>query len=177
MLPQVSLVLGGASSGKSSFAERMVVSAEIPKVYLATAQAFDTEMRTKITEHQDDRGPNWTTIEAPFDASAQLDSVATGQVVLLDCATMWLTNQLLANADLDAEGAKLLASIRDCASPVVVVSNEIGMGIVPENDLARRFRVVQGRLNVQLGQLADLAITVIAGLPMTLKGTLPDGLR
>jgi adenosylcobinamide kinase/adenosylcobinamide-phosphate guanylyltransferase len=177
MLPQISLVLGGASSGKSSFAERLVISADLPKVYLATAQAFDTEMREKISDHKIDRGPNWTTIESPFEAASQLDGVGAGQVVLLDCATMWLTNMVLADHDVDAKSAHLLKAIQNCASPVVVVSNEIGMGIVPENELARRFRVAQGRLNAQLAQIADLAVVVMAGLPLALKGTLPGGIK
>ena len=130
-------------------------------------------MRTRITQHQANRGPDWTTWYAPRDVASVLANIPPGQVVLLDCATLWLTNHLLADADIAAESTALIAALKSCASPVIVVSNEVGWGIVPENALARAFRDHQGRLNQQIAAQADLVVGVMAGLPMVLKGTLP----
>lgn len=173
MLPDLTLIIGGAASGKSDFAEGLVTACGSSKIYLATAQAHDAEMTAKIDRHQKTRGTGWRTIEAPLDLSNALGSASTNDVVLLDCATLWLTNQLMAEVDLQITQATLLKSLADCKAPVVVVSNEVGTGIVPENALARKFREAQGRLNQRLAAQADLAVTVIAGLPMVLKGTLP----
>lgn len=132
-------------------------------------------MRARIAQHQVDRGGDWITQEAPLDLCGALGAVPAGAVVLVDCATLWLTNHLLAEADLEAEFAALLAALARCAAPVVVVSNEVGWGIVPENALARAFRDHQGRLNQRLAAQAGLVVGVMAGLPMVLKGTLPEG--
>lgn len=172
-LPPLSLVIGGARSGKSRFAESLVVRSGRTRVYIATAEAWDDEMRQRIRHHVQDRGADWTTIEAPHDVAEALSRVTQDQVVLLDCATLWLTNRMLAEADLAAETTILLAALRSCPAPVVVVSNEVGWSIVPENALARAFRDAQGRLNQQLATEADLAVAVMAGLPLVLKGQLP----
>lgn len=173
MFPGLTLVLGGAASGKSSFAESLVVQTGRSRIYLATAQAFDDEMRAKVDRHQDMRGAGWLTVEAPLDPGAALQDTTPDQIVLLDCATMWLSNQLLAEADLaDAEKA-LMSALADCPAPVVIVSNEVGLSVVPENALARRFREAQGRLNQTLAAQAGLVVNVIAGLPQVLKGQLP----
>ncbi|MFT7311316.1 MAG: adenosylcobinamide kinase/adenosylcobinamide-phosphate guanylyltransferase [Paracoccaceae bacterium] len=173
MLPNLSLVLGGASSGKSGFAERLAISTGLPKVYIATAQAFDAEMTAKIAAHKKMRGTGWIDIEAPNDLATALYLIKPGTVVLVDCATMWLSNRLLAEADLESESRVLVATCAACAGTVVVVSNEVGMGIVPDNALARRFRVAQGQLNQHLAQRAELVVAVMAGLPLTLKGAMP----
>lgn len=173
MLPELTLIIGGAASGKSDFAEGLVTASGNSRIYLATAQAHDAEMTAKINRHQKTRGAGWRTIEAPLDLSNALGSASAGDVVLLDCATLWLTNQLMAEADLQIAQTTLLKSLTSCKAPVVVVSNEVGTGIVPENALARKFREAQGRLNQRLAAQSDLAVTVIAGLPMVLKGTLP----
>lgn len=173
MLPELTLIIGGAASGKSDFAEGLVTASGNSRIYLATAQAHDSEMAAKINRHQKTRGAGWRTIEAPLDLSNALGSASAGDVVLLDCATLWLTNQLMAEADLQIAQSTLLTSLTSCKAPVVVVSNEVGTGIVPENALARKFREAQGRLNQRLAAQSDLAVTVIAGLPMVLKGTLP----
>ncbi len=172
-LPALSLVLGGAASGKSAFAESLCFQTGKPKVYIATAQAFDAEMREKIAAHKIQRGPDWLTIEAPADLPSALQTCTVAQVVLLDCATLWLTNQMLAEADIDAAEAALLAELAACPSQVVVVSNEVGQGIVPDSALGRQFRNLQGRLNRRLAAQADLVVQVIAGLPLVLKGKLP----
>lgn len=174
-LPQLSLILGGARSGKSALAERLVRATVRPRHYIATAEAWDDEMRARIAQHQTDRGADWITAEAPRDLCAALAAIPAGAVVLVDCATLWLTNHLLAEADIEAETSALLAALAGCAAPVVVVSNEVGWGIVPENALARAFRDHQGRLNQRLAVQAGLVVGVMAGLPMVLKGAIPEG--
>jgi adenosylcobinamide kinase/adenosylcobinamide-phosphate guanylyltransferase len=171
-LPALTLVVGGARSGKSRFAEGLVTATARPRRYIATAEAWDDEMRARIAQHRADRGA-WTTVEAPLDLAAALAAADPGEAVLIDCATLWLTNHLLADHDLEAEGQSLLDALAACAAPVVIVSNETGWGIVPDNALARRFRDAQGRLNQRLAAQADLVVTVIAGLPLVLKGRLP----
>lgn len=173
--PALTLVVGGARSGKSSFAERIVTASSRPRSYIATAEAWDDEMRARIGQHVQDRGAGWATIEAPLDLSAALAALPPDHIALIDCATLWLTNHLLAEHDLDAEATALLAALAACPNPVVIVSNEVGWGIVPENALARRFRDAQGRLNQRIAAQAGLVVGVMAGLPMVLKGTLPEG--
>nr|WP_319947679.1 bifunctional adenosylcobinamide kinase/adenosylcobinamide-phosphate guanylyltransferase [uncultured Shimia sp.] len=172
MLPKLTFVLGGASSGKSAFAEHLVMQSGAPRVYIATSQAFDDEMTAKIDAHILARGPDWHTIEAPTDAPAALAQVETGQIVLFDCATMWLSNQMLAQADIATETQSLVAALHACKGRVVIVSNEVGMGVVPDNTLARQFRDAQGKLNQHLAGISDLAVFVVAGQPLVLKGTL-----
>lgn len=172
--PKLTLVTGGARSGKSRLAERLVRASGLPLTYIATAEAWDDEMRARIAAHRQDRGAGWTTIEAPRDVAGAL--AGAGGAVLIDCATLWLTNTLLAGAELEAEIAALLAALTQAAGPVVVVSNEVGWGIVPENALARAFRDEQGRLNQRLAAEADLVVGVMAGLPLVLKGKLPGGI-
>ncbi|MES2335410.1 MAG: bifunctional adenosylcobinamide kinase/adenosylcobinamide-phosphate guanylyltransferase [Pseudomonadota bacterium] len=172
-LPPLTLVIGGARSGKSAFAESLVLGSGRARRYVATAEARDDEMRDRIARHRRERGDGWMTVEAPLQLPEALAQVGRDEVVLLDCATLWLTNHLLADHDLVAETGKLIAALTTCVAPVVIVSNETGWGIVPENALARRFRDEQGRLNQRLAAEAGLVVTVIAGLPMVLKGALP----
>ncbi|MEM9435535.1 MAG: bifunctional adenosylcobinamide kinase/adenosylcobinamide-phosphate guanylyltransferase [Pseudomonadota bacterium] len=172
-LPPLTVVLGGAGSGKSAFAERLVKETDQSRHYIATAQAFDTEMKQKIADHRVQRGKGWTTHEAPFDVSGPLSLAAPEDVVLLDCATLWLSNQMLAERELATETESFLNAVTACAAPVVIVSNEVGQGIVPDTKLGRQFRNAQGKLNQELAARADLAVLVIAGLPQVLKGTLP----
>lgn len=172
-LPPLTLVIGGARSGKSAFAEHLITGSGRPRRYIATAEAWDEEMRDRITRHRQDRGTGWTTVEAPLDLAAALADARPDDAILVDCATLWLTNHLLAEHDLAAETTGLLAALIACPAPIVIVSNETGWGIVPENALARRFRDEQGRLNQLLAAESALVVTVIAGLPMVLKGQLP----
>lgn len=172
-LPPLTLVVGGARSGKSAFAERLITASARPRRYIATAEAWDDEMRDRIARHLRDRGADWTTVEAPLALAAALADARPGEAVLVDCATLWLTNHLLADSDLAAETTRLLDALAASPAPVVIVTNETGWGIVPENALARRFRDEQGRLNQRLAAGAELVVTVIAGLPMVLKGNLP----
>jgi adenosylcobinamide kinase/adenosylcobinamide-phosphate guanylyltransferase len=173
--PALSLVIGGARSGKSAFAERLVGASGRAPVYLATAEAQDDEMAARIAAHRA-RRPGWRTVEAPRELASALAGAAAGEIVLLDCATMWLSNALLAGADLAAEEARLIAALGACAGPVVVVTNEVGLSIVPDNALARAFRDAQGRLNQRLAASAGLVVAVWAGLPLVLKGALPGGM-
>ncbi len=173
MFPKVTLILGGASSGKSNYAEALVKHAGKPTVYLATAQADDSEMTDRIARHKQSRGTEWQTVEVPLKVADALGNLPAGRAVLLDCATMWLTNQMIADNDLAAAAAGLLAAIVARASPVVVVSNEVGLGGVSDNALARKFGQVQGALNITLAAQADLVVSVTAGLPTVLKGTMP----
>lgn len=174
-LQKLSLVLGGANSGKSALGERLVRSAGKRLVYIATAQAFDAEMEAKIARHRAQRGTDWRTVETPHDAAKALESVTGDEAALLDCATLWLSNHLLAESDVEAEADRLIAALAACRGPVVVVSNETGLGVVPDNALARRFRAAQGHLNQRLAAEAGLVVFVAAGLPMVLKGELPEG--
>ncbi len=174
--PDLTLVLGGARSGKSAWAERLVRVAARPKVYIATAQAFDGEMEERIAQHKQQRGDGWTLIEAPSDIAGALAGMDSGSVVLIDCLTLWLGNRMLAEADIAAEAAALLDVLAEAPVPVVCVSNEVGMGLVPDNALGRKFRDAQGALNRDLAARADLVVFVAAGLPLVLKGALPEGM-
>lgn len=168
------LVLGGASSGKSAYAEGIVTRAGRPRAYVATAEAWDSEMAARIARHREARGPGWRTVEAPRDVAGALRGAGAQEVVLVDCATLWLSNLLLAGADLGAETEALMAALDACpAAPLVIVSNEVGLGIVPDNALARRFREAQGALNQRLAARAGVVVLVTAGLPLALKGALP----
>lgn len=173
MPSKVTFILGGAASGKSAFAEEICVKSGKDRVYLATSQVFDREMRAKVDRHLQQRGEGWTTHEAPMDVAPVLDLLGGDQICLLDCATMWLSNHMLAeDGDLVSAQRDLLDALARCAADVVVVSNETGQGIVPENALARRFREAQGRLNIELAKVADTVVQVTVGLPHVLKGAL-----
>ena len=165
----LTLVLGGAASGKSAYAETLVTEVQRPRVYIATAQAYDPEMENKIRAHQDQRGPDWETIEAPEALVDVLAQIGTKKCVLIDCLTLWLSNRLLSGADLAKDRMALLQALATCAAPVVAVSNETGLGIVPDNALARQFRNAQGQLNQAIAAQADRVVLVTAGLPMVLK--------
>lgn len=172
--PQLSLVIGGARSGKSSFAEGLTRRAGAPSAYIATAEAYDDEMRARIKQHRESRGADWITTEAPHDVVGAMEAVGPPvKAVLLDCATLWLSNRLLAEADITSETDHLIKALLNAQVPVVVVSNEVGWSIVPENKLARAFRDAQGILNQRLAEHADLVVAVMAGLPQVLKGEMP----
>lgn len=173
MMPRVTCVIGGAASGKSAFAEQFTRARDKRMTYLATSRVLDTEMRKKVAVHAARRGADWQLAEEPMEPGTVLARLGPGDICLIDCATMWLSNHLLAGSDLAAAQARLLAALDGCAASVVVVSNEVGQGIVPDNALARQFRDAQGRLNIALAARADLVVQVVAGLPNVLKGALP----
>lgn len=176
-LPPVTLVLGGARSGKSRHAEALVEGAGGACVYLATAEPGDAEMAARIAEHRARRGARWTTVEAPLDLAPALAAHAGAErAVLVDCLTLWLSNLMAAGRAPEAECARLLAALPGLAGPVVFVSNEVGAGIVPESALARRFVDHAGRLHQDLAAAADSVVQVTAGLPVHLKGPPPVAL-
>ena len=174
--PRLTLVLGGARSGKSRHAEALAAARPAPWLYIATAEARDEEMRARIAEHRARRGPGWETVEAPFELAEAIAGTTGAQVdgghgaILIDCLTLWLTNIMLAEHDIAAEKAKLLHAMARAEKPVIAVSNEVGLGIVPDNALARRFRDEQGRLNAEIAAMAGHVVLMAAGLPLTLKG-------
>lgn len=163
------LVLGGARSGKSRHAESLVTARAPPWIYLATAEALDDEMARRIAEHRARRGDGWRTIEAARDLSGALDQTPDGAAVLVDCLTLWLSNLLLADADIERECDRLEQALARRTGLVVLVANEVGLGIVPDNALARRFRDEAGRLNQRLAARAARVIFMAAGIPMKLK--------
>lgn len=175
----LSLVLGGARSGKSRFAESLVRAAPPPHVYIATAEAWDQEMRDRIAAHRADRGQGWTTVEAPRDLMAALDGAdVSGASIMVDCLTLWVTN-LMCDPDAGQTSVRTalsaLAEWRpQSARQVVFVSNEVGLGIVPDNAMARAFRDHVGRLHQDLARASDRVVLMVAGLPLAVKGVLPS---
>ena len=166
---RLTLLIGGARSGKSRHAEDMVRRYPGPWTYIATAQAYDEEMRERIALHRTQRGEGWHTVDAPLDLAGALGAVPDGRPVLVDCLTLWLSNHLLAGHDVAAECTLLAQSLSRPRGPWFVVSNEVGQGIVPDNALARRFRDDAGRLNQQVAAVADCVILMVAGLPLKVK--------
>ncbi len=172
--PNISLFLGGARSGKSYLAEQHCIFSTLDAIYFATARPDDAEMKIRIESHQQRRGNNWQTKELPLDLTGALAVVKPTEVVLIDCLTLWLSNMMLAKSDLGSEQAKLLTALQSCSGKVVCVSSELGMGLVPQSKLGRDFRDAQGTLNQSIAEIAELVIFVAAGLPLTLKGNLPE---
>jgi adenosylcobinamide kinase / adenosylcobinamide-phosphate guanylyltransferase len=166
---RLTLVLGGARSGKSRYAEDLITALPPPWIYLATAQPLDAEMQERIAAHRARRGSSWTTVEAPHDLAGAL--MAHRKVpTMIDCLTLWLSNRMLTNADIAVESERLEVALGERAAPLVMVANEVGSGIVPDNALARRFRDQQGLLNQRLAALADRVVLMVAGLPVHVKG-------
>ncbi|WP_428829470.1 bifunctional adenosylcobinamide kinase/adenosylcobinamide-phosphate guanylyltransferase [Aureimonas altamirensis] len=164
-------VLGGARSGKSAFAERLADASELERVYIATGQAFDAEMAARIEAHRRSRGAGWRTVEAPCDLAQAIGAEARhDRVLLVDCLTLWLSNVLLADRDIAAATEDLCRMLAAADGTIILVSNEVGLSIVPENALARAFRDHSGRMNQTIAALADEAWFVAAGLPLKLKG-------
>ena len=164
------LVLGGARSGKSTYAEGLSAAHDGPLVYIATAEAHDGEMTARIAAHVARRGDAWQTVEAPLELpQAIAEAARPGHFLLVDCLTLWLTNLILGEQDVADHSKQLLEAIAACQAQLVLVSNEVGLGIVPENALARRFRDEAGVLNQKVAQAADRVVLVTAGLPLTLK--------
>jgi len=167
------LILGGARSGKSGYALELARKFPAPRLFLATAEAGDEEMAARIAQHQLERGEGWDTWEAPLNlAEAITQAQGSCEVILADCLTLWLSNQLLRAGDPD-ELKKLclevVEALRETATPTILVSNEVGLGIVPENPLARQFRDWAGWFHRQLAAAADLVVLMVAGLPLILK--------
>jgi adenosylcobinamide kinase/adenosylcobinamide-phosphate guanylyltransferase len=164
------LVLGGARSGKSRYAQARLESCPGRLAYIATAETGDDEMRARVALHRADRGERWTTVEAPRALPAAI--VRAGEradAILVDCLTLWVSNLLLADADIALAGEALAQAVAACPRPIALVANEVGLGIVPDNALARRFRDEAGRLNQRIARAVAEVVFIAAGLPMTLK--------
>ncbi len=169
-LPPVTLVLGGARSGKSAHAEQLIERATGPGLYLATAEPGDAEMAARIQRHRERRGDRWSTLEVPLELADALKKEARpDRPVLVDCLTLWLGNLMQAERDPAVERVRLTEALTGLAGPVVLVSNEVGLGIVPDNELARRFRDEAGRLNQEVAEIADHVLFLAAGVAMELK--------
>jgi adenosylcobinamide kinase/adenosylcobinamide-phosphate guanylyltransferase len=168
---KLTLVLGGARSGKSRYAESLITALPPPWTYVATAEAGDAEMAERIGAHRLRRGPNWQTVEAPRSLAPALKSCQT-MPVLVDCLTLWLSNLMLADADIDAEIAQLEDALAVVTAPVVLVANEVGFGLVPDHPLGRRFRDLQGILNQRIAARTERVVLVVAGMPLAVKGAL-----
>lgn len=167
-MSRLTLVLGGARSGKSRFAENLARQHGGPRTYIATAEPFDDEMRARIARHRAQREDDgWHTLEAPLDPAAVLPRDG---LVLLDCVTVWLGNLMHHERDLKSEVARFCAALERCPAEVILVSNEVGLSIVPENAMARRFRDEQGLANQALAAISEKVFFVAAGLPLKLKG-------
>ena len=170
MTARISLVLGGARSGKSQYGERLALETGLTPIYIATAEARDAEMQTRIGHHRDQRDERWSTLEEPLD----LASIIAGQsdparVLFVDCLTLWLSNHLEHGCDLEQESDALCAALAEATGPVILISNEVGQGIVPTNALARQFRDEAGRLHQKVAAICTDVSFIIAGLTLPLK--------
>jgi adenosylcobinamide kinase/adenosylcobinamide-phosphate guanylyltransferase len=172
------LVLGGARSGKSRYAQGLAEAASRQRLFLATAEAGDEEMMARIARHRRERGAGWETREEPLELAAALKIEAQeNRAVLVDCVTLWLSNLMIAGRDLDYEISALAKGLRNLNGPVVLVSNEVGLGIVPETPLGREFRDWHGRANQQLANACDAVVFLAAGLATLLKPVSRPDLR
>ncbi len=193
MRRNIIFITGGARSGKSSFGLKLAedglqasdFSLQPKKAYIATAQAFDEEMRQRIERHKKERGDEWHTLEEPVDIVRALNEVREYGVIIIDCLTMWISNLMLNNLDIEKEVRRFLDAIKSstinitlqdniksssCSSILLIVSNEVGMGIVPEKELARRFRDLAGMLNQKVAEIADEVYFMVSGIPVKIKG-------
>ncbi len=166
----LTLVLGGARSGKSRYAEQLVMAAPAPWTYVATAEPFDDEMRARIAEHKSRRGADWQTIDAPTDLAGAIEDAPKDRIVLVDCLTLWLNNLMFRKINIETAIENLEAALVARGAPTVLVSNEVGFGIVPDNAEARRFRDLQGRLNQRIAAMAGQVVLLVAGIPVLVKG-------
>ena len=167
---RVSLWLGGARSGKSRLAQSHAESLGGESIYVATGEPRDEEMTARIARHRADRGPRWRTVEVPIDLRGVIEREgAAGRVLLVDCLTLWVSNLLLSERNVEAATDELLEAVQRSEASLAFVSNEVGLGIVPDNELARRFRDEAGRLNQRIAAVADDVYFVAAGLVLRMK--------
>jgi len=174
MMQRVTFLIGGASSGKSVLAERWAVASGLSRLYLATAEGQDAEMAAKIANHRAQRGDGWRVVTAPLALAEALRDAGHEGVILLDGITLWLSNIMHADSDFSPRIAALLAQIEKAPGPLIIVSDEVGLGLVPDTALGRRYRDALGNLNQQIAARSDCVVGVMAGLPFALKGPLPD---
>jgi adenosyl cobinamide kinase/adenosyl cobinamide phosphate guanylyltransferase len=166
---RVTLVLGGARSGKSRYALELAMAAKPPRVYIAPAEALDDEMRARIAEHKAARGQEWSTIEAPIELAAALISAPASAPVVIDCLTLWLSNLMIGNHEIDEAVTSFEAALDRRLGPSILVSNEVGLGVVPDTPLGRAFRDRAGSLHQRIAAKAERVVFMVAGVPMTVK--------
>ena len=164
------LILGGARSGKSRLAEKLATDSQLQVTYIATSQPLDGEMNERVAHHRARRPAEWALIEEPLELARVLrENASADRCLLVDCLTLWLTNHLLAGHDVDAECMRLAECLSHPRGPWFVVSNEVGLGIVPDNALSRQFRDAAGRLHQRVASVAERVLFMVAGLPMQVK--------
>jgi adenosylcobinamide kinase/adenosylcobinamide-phosphate guanylyltransferase len=173
---KITFVTGGCRSGKSRHALELAGKfADDQKIFMATCVPFDEEMKQRVARHQKDRGKSWVTLEVPIDLpEAIIKNGAPGKVILVDCLTLWISNLLMkaqeaSESEINSSVDKLTQALETVQCPVILVSNEVGTGIVPENKLARQFRDIIGMANQKMASCADAVIWMVAGIPLTLK--------
>ena len=173
-MQKVTLILGGTRSGKSAYGEMLALKNFSSPIYIFTAQAWDDEMKSRIKTHKKRRdGKNWIDIEAPIELGTAIKNTATSNnCILVDCLTLWLTNILLAEQDIDDAINELLQTIKACPGEIILISSEVGLGIVPDNSMARLFRDLSGKLHQKLAMEAENVLLMVAGIPMVVKGKL-----
>jgi adenosylcobinamide kinase / adenosylcobinamide-phosphate guanylyltransferase len=166
---RLTLVLGGARSGKSDYALKLAMAAPPPWVFVATAEPLDAEMQDRIKRHKEARGEGWITLEAPIDLASALEQAPVDAPVVIDCFTLWLSNLMLGGHSIEHEVGRLDAALDDRNAATIAVSNEVGLGVIPETPLGRTFRDEAGALNRHLAVQAGRVIMMVAGLPLTIK--------
>lgn len=172
--PRVMLITGGARAGKSRYAERLMTARPARHAVIATGTPGDAEMAERIARHKAERDKSWDVIEQPISIRSAIRNAARpDRIVLVDCLTLWISNLMAEGRELENEIQGLVGTLQTAAGPVIVVSNEVGLGIVPDNALARAFRDNLGRANQAVAATADCAVFMAAGIPLVLKGTLP----
>jgi adenosylcobinamide kinase/adenosylcobinamide-phosphate guanylyltransferase len=172
--PKVMLITGGARAGKSRYAERLMTARPAHHAVIATATAGDAEMAERIARHKAERDKTWETIEQPISVRAAIRNAARpDRILLVDCLTLWISNLMGEQRDIEVEMQGLVGTLKIAAGPVIIVSNEVGLGIVPDNPLARAFRDNLGRANQLVAAAAEVVVFMAAGIPMILKGSLP----
>ena len=174
-LPRLTLVLGGARLGKSRYAERLIERCVAPWLYIATAQAYDDEMRARIAEHRNRRGGSWQTVDAPLDLADAICDAPRGTPVLVDCLTLWLSNVMLAERDVESEQAALISALENARGQTVVVTNEVGLGIVPETRSPAAFAMLKAGSTPGLQRSQNRVVLIAAGLPLILKRQSQEG--
>ena len=171
-MQKITLILGGTRSGKSAYGEMLALKNFSSPIYIFTAQAWDDEMKSRIKTHKKRRaGKNWTDIEAPIKLCAAIkNNAVSNNCILVDCLTLWLTNLMMEEYDIDTAIDELLGIIRSAPGEIIFISSEVGLGIVPENSMARRFRDLSGKLHQKLAMEAENVLLMVAGIPMVVKG-------
>ncbi|MEZ5691932.1 MAG: bifunctional adenosylcobinamide kinase/adenosylcobinamide-phosphate guanylyltransferase [Rickettsiales bacterium] len=171
-MPKITFIIGGARSGKSWHAEQIAISRGKKKIYIATAEPIDEEIKNRILLHQKRRGSEWITTESPIELPKQVENLSNSDnLLLIDCLTLWINNLLYNNKNVTRYTNNLIESLKKTQSDVIIVSNEVGIGITPDNQIARQFRDYAGILHQQIAEISNSVILMVAGIPMVIKDT------